>query len=171
MKIEGRGQRERGSGDYVSGCCPVLSVLSVLIIYIFYNNSAPVQNSYTISVIGVRTATTQLDSKMKHTSVPDPLELYLLTCLEVITNNIYVRQCVHFLVCDSFCHTSIILYIRTLTNWVSCGSGRSQVTRPIGIAMNIVWGCSTNLVEDRWQRVLGSGGGSSLLRGSGNRCN
>jgi len=37
--------------------------------------------------------------------------------------------------------------------------------------MNIVWGGSTNLVEDRGQRVLGSGGGSQLVRASGNRRN
>jgi hypothetical protein len=37
--------------------------------------------------------------------------------------------------------------------------------------MNIVWGDSTNLGEDRGQRVLGSGGGSPLVRASGNRCN
>ena len=76
-------------------------------------------------------------------------------------------QSVHFLVCDSFCHISITLYIRTLTNWVSCGSGVSQVTRPIGKAMNIVWWGSTHLVEDREKRVLGSGGGSPLVRDSG----
>ena len=32
-------------------------------------------------------------------------------------------------------------------------------------------GGSTNLVEDRGQRGWGSGGGSSLVRGSGGSCN
>ena len=32
-------------------------------------------------------------------------------------------------------------------------------------------GCSTNSVEDRGQREGGSGGGSSLVRGSGGSCN
>jgi len=34
-----------------------------------------------------------------------------------------------------------------------------------------VGGGSTNSVEDRWQREWGSGGGSPLVRGSGDSCN
>ena len=135
---EDRGQRERLSGGY-SPHIPVLSVLPVIIIYLFDKNSAPRLNSYRLRDIRVRIATIQLDSKMNHTSVPDPLQLYLLTCLEIITKYIYITQCVHFLVCYSFCHISITLYIRMLTNWFSCGSGGSLVTRPSGVAMNIVW--------------------------------
>jgi hypothetical protein len=142
---ENRGQRGRESG----GGSLHIPVLSVLIIYLFYETSAPRKNSYIIRVFGVRIGTTQMNSKMKHTSVTDPLELYLLTCLEDITKYIYITQCVHFLVCYSFCHISITLHIRTLTNWFSCGSGGSQDTRPRGVAMNIVWGGSTNLFEDR----------------------
>jgi len=33
------------------------------------------------------------------------------------------------------------------------------------------WGCSTNSAEDRGQRERGSGGGSTLVRGSGGSCN
>ena len=35
----------------------------------------------------------------------------------------------------------------------------------------VVWGGSTNSVEDRGQREPGSGGGSPLVRGSGGSCN
>jgi len=43
-----------------------------------------------------------------------------------------------------------------------------------GVPWNLVrkgGGCSTNSVVDRGQRERGSGGGSSLVRGSGGRCN
>ena len=130
------------------------------------------QICYRICIIGVRNATTQLDSKMEHTSVPDRLQLYLLTCLDVIKNNIYVTQCVHFLVCNSVCHNSITLYIRTLTNWVSCSYGGSQVTRPSGVARYFVWGGSTNSVEVGQRRErTGIWGGSPIVRGLGGSCN
>jgi hypothetical protein len=35
-----------------------------------------------------------------------------------------------------------------------------------GVPRNLVWGGSTNSVEDRGQREQGSGGGSPLVRGS-----
>ena len=44
-----------------------------------------------------------------------------------------------------------------------------------GVPRNFVWGggggVSTNSVEDRGQRERGSGGGSPLVRGSGDSCN
>ena len=39
-----------------------------------------------------------------------------------------------------------------------------------GVPRNFVRGGSTNSVEDRWQRERGSGGGSTLVRGSGGSC-
>jgi len=41
-----------------------------------------------------------------------------------------------------------------------------------GVPRNFVrWGGPKNSVEDRGQREQGSGGGSSLVRGSGDSCN
>ena len=40
-----------------------------------------------------------------------------------------------------------------------------------GVPRNFVRGGSANSVEDRGQRERGSGGGSSLVRGSGGSCN
>ena len=41
-----------------------------------------------------------------------------------------------------------------------------------GVTRNFVWGVgSTNSVEDRGQREQGSGGSSTLVRGSGGSCN
>jgi hypothetical protein len=47
----------------------------------------------------MKNATNELDRTMKYTSVPDALQLYVLTFLEVVTNYVYVTQCAHFLVC------------------------------------------------------------------------
>ena len=40
-----------------------------------------------------------------------------------------------------------------------------------GVPRNFVRGGSANSVEDRVQRERGSGGGSTLIRGSGGSCN
>jgi len=49
----------------------------------------------------------------------------------------------------------------------ACGTQGSR-----GVPRNFVWGGgSTNSVEDRGQRERGSGGGSPLVRGSGDSCN
>jgi hypothetical protein len=40
-----------------------------------------------------------------------------------------------------------------------------------GVPRNFFGGGSTNSVEDRGQREWGSGGGSTLVRGSGGSCN
>ena len=52
-----------------------------------------------------------------------------------------------------------------VTRWV-------LLHRSSGVPRNFVLGGdSTNSVEDRGQREQGSGGGSSLVRGSGGSCN
>ena len=52
------------------------------------------------------------------------------------------------------------------------GSWREPLTvRTSGVPRNFFRGGSTNSVEDRGQRERGSGGGSSLVRGSGGSCN
>ena len=45
--------------------------------------------------------------------------------------------------------------------------------RPVAYPGILFWGggSSTNSVEDRGQRERGSGGGSTLIRGSGGSCN
>ena len=46
-----------------------------------------------------------------------------------------------------------------------------QQTSPVAYPGILFGGGSTNSFEDRGQRERGSGGGSSLVRGSGGRCN
>ena len=71
--------------------------------------------------------------------------------------------------------------IHSVTSSLNAGPSTSQGNhhvslvdiRPSGVPRNFVWGGggSTNSFEDRGQRKGRSGGGSPLVRGSGDSCN
>jgi hypothetical protein len=87
----------------------------------------------------------------------------------VMVCSVHQMQCLYFHESDSSTHVRHILHTRgyyytTICENVMCSSG---VPRNFFLG----GGGSTNSVEDRGQTERGSGGGISLVRGSGGSCN